>query len=614
VFIPTAFISGISGQFYRQFALTIATATLISAFNSLTLSPALAALLLRPHGDKPDLLSRGLNFAFGWLFRGFNRLFEAGTAVYGRLVGQCIRGTAAALLVYMGLLVLTWHGFVTVPTGFVPDQDKGYLLATVQLPDSASLERTEAVMRQIDGIVNKTPGVAHRVTISGQSFLLSANGSNFGSMFVILDDFEHRRKAGLDSDTIAAGLRRQLYRQVEEAQVGVFGAPPIDGLGNAGGFKLMVQDRQGLGLTTLQGQTDNLVEKGNQTPGLAGLFSMFRADTPQLYLNLNRTKCKMMGIALSDVFNALQTYLGGYYVNDFNMSDRTWQVNLQADAQFRIRPEDVGQLKVRNARGGMVPLATLADVRDASGAVLVNRYNMYPAAAVNGDWTPETSSGQAMARVQALAAQELAQGMDSQWTDLSYQESKAGNTALWVFPLCVLLVFLTHAAEYESISLPLAIILIVPMSLLCALAGVWLRGMDNNIFTQVGFVLLAGLACKNAVLIVEFAKQQQEHGLGRRAAAIEASRLRLRPIMMTSFAFILGVVPLAIAQGAGAEMRRAMGTAVFAGMLGVTFFGIFLTPVFYYVLRGFSPDRPDRPDPAAAPPDGPPLPGHDAPG
>ncbi len=514
VFIPTAFISGISGQFYRQFALTIATATLISAFNSLTLSPALAALLLRPHGARPDLLSRGLNFAFGWLFGSFNRLFEACTAVYGRLVALCIRGTAAALLVYAGLLVLTWHGFVTVPTGFVPDQDKGYLLATVQLPDSASLERTDAVMRQIDQIVSHAPGVAHRVSISGQSFLLSANGSNFGSMFVILDDFEHRRKAGLDADTIAAGLRRELYRQVEEAQVGVFGAPPIDGLGNAGGFKLMVQDRQGLGLTELQGQTDNLVEKGNQTPGLTGLFSMFRADTPQLYLNLNRTKCKMMGIALSDVFNALQTYLGGYYVNDFNMSDRTWQVNLQADAQFRIRPEDVGRLKVRNARGGMVPLATLANVRDASGAVLVNRYNMYPAAAVNGDWTPETSSGQAMDKVQRLAARELAQGMDSQWTDLSYQESKAGNTALWVFPLCVLLVFLTHAAEYESISLPLAIILIVPMSLLCALAGVWLRGMDNNIFTQVGFVLLAGLACKNAVLIVEFAKQQQEHGLG----------------------------------------------------------------------------------------------------
>jgi len=600
IFIPTAFMGGISGQFYRQFALTIATSTLISAFNSLTLSPALAALLLKPHGAKKDFLSRLLDATLGWFFRGFNDAFNRATSIYERLLKLCVRGTAVSLAVYGALLWLTYVGLTKVPTGFVPEQDKGYLLVTAQLPDSSSLERTQQVADRIERIALATKGVKHTMTVAGQSFLLNANGSNFASTFVILDDFEHRHGSELYADAIADRLRGQVFQEIQEAQVAVFGAPPVDGLGNAGGFQVMIEDRGDVGLMALQGQTDNLAEKGNRTPGLLGLFSMFRADTPQLYLDIDRTKCKTMGIALSDVFEALQVYLGGYYTNDYNQFGRTWQVNLQADSRFRARPDEVKQLKVRNPQGEMVPLGTLAKVEDSTGPVLINRYNMYPAAALNGAWQPGTSSGQAMAKVETLADKELLTSMAYEWTGLSYQERLAGNTAVLIFPLCILFVFLTHAFEYESWSLPVAIILIVPMSLLCALGGVVLRGMDNNLFTQIGFVVLAGLACKNAVLIVEFAKQQQEHGLGRFEAAIEASRLRLRPIAMTSFAFILGVVPLMLASGAGAEMRRTLGTAVFAGMLGVTFFGIFLTPVFYYVLSWFGGEKADHGEPPSA--------------
>ncbi len=588
VFIPTAFLSGITGQFYRQFALTIATATLISAFNSLTLSPALAAILLKPHDAPKDWLTRLLDTCFGWLFRGFNGLFARSTSTYQRLVGLCIRGAVLSMLVYAGLLGLTYFGFQRVPMGFVPSQDKGYLLVDAQLPDSASLQRTQQVTAQMEKIALATRGVKHTLGIAGQSFLMNANGSNFASMFVILDSFHHRHGVELRDEAIGERLRQTLLDQVEDAQVAVFGAPPVDGLGNAGGFKLMVEDRGAGGLQALQEQTENLVDQGNRTPGLAGLFSMFRANAPQLFLAVDRTKCKALGVPLNEVFNALQVYLGGYYVNDFNQFGRTWQVNLQADARFRMQAGDVKQLKVRNAQGKMVPLGALASVRDSSGPVIVNRYNTYRAAAINGDWAPEVSSGQAIARMQAVAARELPPSMSYEWTELSYQQILAGNTALFIFPLCVLFVFLTHSAEYESWTLPLAIILIVPMSLLCALAGVWFRGMDNNLFTQIGFVVLAGLACKNAVLIVEFAKQQHEHGMPRTEAAVEASRLRLRPIMMTSFAFILGVVPLMLASGAGAEMRQTLGTAVFSGMLGVTFFGIFLTPVFYCLLQGVS--------------------------
>jgi multidrug efflux pump len=407
-------------------------------------------------------------------------------------------------------------------------------------------------------------------------------------MYVVLEEFHHRHSPKLYADEIANQLRRELYTRVQDAQTAVFGAPPIDGLGNAGGFKLMIEDRGSNGLEQLQEEVDDIVEKGNETQGLAGLFTMFRADTPQLYIDIDRVKCKTMGVPLSEVFTALQTYLGGYYVNDFNEFDRTWQVNLQAETDFRIRPATARQLKVRNLRGEMVPLGAIAKFKDSSGPQMINRYNMYPAAPINGAWSPGTSSGQAVAAMQQLCGQELSPSMGYEWTELTYQEIMAGNTALFIFPLCILFVFLTHSAEYESWSLPLAIILIVPMSLMCALGGAALRGMDNNIFTQIGFVVLAGLACKNAVLIVEFAKQQREQGASRWDAAVEATRLRLRPIMMTSFAFILGVVPLAVAKGAGAEMRQTLGTSVFFGMLGVTFFGLFLTPVFYYVLQGVS--------------------------
>jgi multidrug efflux pump len=524
--------------------------------------------------------------------------------VYERLVRLCIRGTAVALLVYVGLLGLTYVGFTKVPTGFVPNQDKGYLVVSAQLPDSASLERTRAVADLMEKIARGSEGVEgsqavagmegveHTITISGQSFLLNANGSNFASMFVILAPFEERHSPELYADAIAAKLRRRLFAEIEDARIGVFGAPPIDGLGNAGGFKIMIEDVGGGGLEALQEETARLARKGNEEgsrqPGLVGLFSMFRANTPQLYVDVDRTKCKTLGVALSDVFNALQVYLGGYYVNDFNQFGRTWQVNLQADSRFRLRPEDVRQLKVRNAQGEMVPLGTLAVVRDSSGPAMIVRYNQRTAAAINGAGAPGVSSGRAIELMEKLAETDRPQWMGYEWTELTFQEQLAGNTALLIFPLCILFVFLTHSAEYESWSLPLAIILIVPMSLLCALGGVWLAGMDNNIFTQIGFVVLAGLACKNAVLIVEFAKQQREHGLARGEAAVTASKLRLRPILMTSFAFILGVVPLMLSSGAGAEMRRTLGTSVFSGMLGVTLFGIFLTPVFYYVLQGLS--------------------------
>ncbi|MCE5268128.1 MAG: efflux RND transporter permease subunit [Planctomycetaceae bacterium] len=600
VFVPTAFLSGITGQFYRQFALTIATATLISAFNSLTLSPALAAILLRPRDAKKDVLTRFLDTFFGWLFRGFNGLFQRTTSVYERLVRLCVRGAAVAILVYIGLLGLTYLGFNAVPTGFVPQQDKGYLLVNAQLPDAASLGRTQVVARRMDQIAREIAGVQHTVTIAGQSFLLNANGSNFASMFVILEPFEHRRDdASRSADAVAAKLRKRFFSEIDDAQVAVFGAPPVEGIGNAGGFKLMVEARGDANLPELQTQVDNLAKKGNAEPGLVGLFGMFRASTPQLYADIDRTKCKTMGVALSDVFNTLQACLGSYYVNDFNEFGRTWQVNVQADAQFRARAAGVKQFKVRNAQGEMVPLGSLCTLRDSQGPMLLNRYNTHTAAAINGEWTPDISSGQAISMMEKLAKRELPRSMTYEWTELTYQQILAGNTAIFIFPLCILFVFLTHSAEYESWALPLAIILIVPMSLLCALAGVWFRGMDNNLFTQIGFVVLAGLACKNAVLIVEFAKQQHEHGMDVPQAAVEASKLRLRPIVMTSMAFILGVVPLMLASGAGAEMRRTLGTAVFAGMLGVTFFGVFLTPVFYYVLqsspaRWLLPGRRDR--------------------
>jgi len=600
VFVPCAFISGITGQFFRQFAMTIAVAVAISALNSLTLSPALAALLLRPKGAKQDVLGRLLNGLLGWFFRIFNLGFGASTTAYTRVVAGMLRVSVLVLLLYAGLLGLTYLGFTTTPTGFIPDQDKGYLIASVQLPDSASLERTQRVMRRIDELVLATPGVRHSICISGQSFLLNANGSNFGSMFLILDDFHDREDAALKADALASAIRRKVYVEVQEAVVGVFGAPPVDGLGNAGGFKFMVQDRGEAGLEMLAGQADNLVAKGNQTPGLVGCFSMFRANTPQLYVDVDRVKCKNLGVPLSDVFNTLQVFLGGYYVNDFNRFGRTWQVNLQAEPRFRLSPDNIRQFEVRSASGRMIPLGTLARVEEISGPVLINRYNMYPAAAVNGAPAPGVSSGQAIALVDALAARELPTSMAIEWTELALLEQLAGSTALLVFAGAVVLVFLVLAAQYESWALPLAVILVVPMCLLCSIIGVRLAAMDINIFTQIGFVVLVGLASKNAILIVEFAKMERERGKPRREATLEACRLRLRPIMMTSFAFILGVVPLMIGKGAGAEMRNTLGVAVFSGMLGVTIFGIFLTPVFYAAIDWLAGARRLREDAATA--------------
>ncbi|HKQ48287.1 MAG TPA: multidrug efflux RND transporter permease subunit [Phycisphaerae bacterium] len=591
IFIPTAFLSGITGQFFRQFALTIATSTLISAFNSLTLSPALAALMLKPHGAKKDPFARLLDLSLGWFFRGFNKLFNRCTEVYGRMVTLCLRGAAAAMLVYVGLLGLTYFGFMKIPMGFIPQQDKGYALINIQLPDAASLERTQAVLAQVNDVVLKTAGVKHTMGIAGQSFLLNANGSNFASMFAVFDEFEHRHDPGVGAPAIIQKIKRECDRLIPDAVVSVFGAPPVDGLGTAGGFKCMVQDRGDLGLEMLQGQTDNFAAKGSQLPGMLGMFSMFRANTPQVYVDVDRTKCKTLGVPLNDVFQTLQVFMGGYYVNDFNRFGRTWQVNLQAEPRFRATVESIRALKVRNPAGESVPLSTVAKIDDMTGPVMITRYNMYPATAVNGATLPGVSTGEAIAMVDDLAKSELPAAMKLEWTELTYMQLLAGNTAILIFPLCLLFVFLTHAAEYESWLLPLAIIMIVPMSILCALGGVWARGMDNNLFTQIGFVVLAGLACKNAVLIVEFAKQKHEEGDNRFEAALGASKLRLRPIVMTSFAFILGVLPLYVAKGAGAEMRQTLGTTVFCGMLGVTFFGIFLTPVFYYLLQWFADRR-----------------------
>jgi multidrug efflux pump len=589
VFIPVAFISGITGQFYRQFALTIAVSTLISAFNSLTLSPALTAILLKPKTAKRDPLTWLLDTAFGWFFRGFNRVFEWTTNVYGRLVTWCIRGAVVSLAVYAGLVALTWLELTTTPVGFIPQQDQGYLFVNAQLPDSSSLERTSAVCDRLTELALKTPGVDHTVGLPGYSMVNGINLANVASVILVLKPFHDRENdPAQGADAIIASLQRQT-RDIQEALVGVFNAPPIQGLGTTGGFKLEVQDRGSAGLAALEGTTLNMIDTLRGQPGVLGAVTSFRANTPQLYVDVDRTKVKNMNVALNDVFDTLQIYLGSAYINDITFLGRNWMVYAQADAQFRRRPEDIVQLKVRNIKGAMVPLGTMVTVKEIGGPAVFNRYNMFPAAEINLVTTPEISSGQVIDMLDQVAKKDLPLTMDYQWTDLTYQQILAGNTAVFIFPLCVLFVFLTHAAEYESWTLPLAIILIVPLSVLFALIGINLRGMDNNIFAQIGFVVLIGLAAKNAVLIVEFAKQQREHhGANRRDAAINAAKLRLRPILMTSFAFILGVVPLVLAKGAGHEMRQQLGTAVFSGMLGVTLCGIFLTPVFYVVLQAVS--------------------------
>jgi hydrophobe/amphiphile efflux-1 (HAE1) family protein len=593
VFIPTAFISGITGQFYRQFALTIAVSTLLSAFNSLTLSPALAAILLKPHEAKPDWFERGLEFAFGWFFKLFNRAFAFTTHAYVGTLKRVVRFSAIALLVYVGLLVATVFGFRRVPTGFIPQQDKGYLLCVLQMPDATALDRTDATMKRMEEMARKTPGIKFTFAVTGFSVLSGTNQSNTGVMFVSLEDFDKRAgDPGKSMQAILGSLMGQ-FSQIQDGFALVFPPPAVQGMGNAGGYKVQIQDFGGHTPQDLQAVSEQFVGAVMQQDATSGhakfqtVLPSFRANVPQLWANVDREKVKSQGVAVTDVFAALQTYLGSLYVNDFNLNGRTYQVTAQADAKFRATARDVANLKTRNLRGDMVPLGAVMDIKDITGPVRIGRYNLFPTADINITSAPGAASGDVIKFIEQTAASSLPTGFGIEWTELALQEKLAGNSALWIFPMCVLFVFLVHSAEYESWSLPTAIILIVPMCLLSGIAGVWLRGMDNNIFTQIGFVVLAGLSAKNAVLIVEFAKQQEEHDpkMGFVRAALEASRLRLRPILMTSFAFILGVVPLVIATGAGYEMRRALGTAVFSGMIGVTFFGIFLTPVFYVSIR-----------------------------
>jgi multidrug efflux pump len=587
VFVPTAFLSGISGQFYRQFALTIAVSTLLSAFNSLTLAPAMCALLLKPHGAKLDLFSRAWEFAFGWFFRLFNLAFYYSSNVYGRLVQALVRRVAIPLLVYAGLIAVTGYGFAKTPTGFIPTQDMGYLITMVQLPDGASVERTSEVVRKTVEIIQKHPGVEHAISYAGYSGTTRSNSSNYGSIFIMPKPFSERMKNGPTAKQIQTELQKELNK-ISEASVYIIPPPPVRGLGTAGGFKFLVQDRAGLGYQALQNATDDLIAAAKEDPALSNVFTTYRATSPQLYADVDRVKASMLNVPIANVFEALQVNLGSAYVNDLNLFGRTFQVRVQSEGDFRTAAEDVARLKARNVKGEMVPLASLLNIEWRSGPDRVVRYNMYPSAEVQGDTAAGRSSGEAMAAIERLAAERLPRGMSIEWTDIAYQQQLAGNTAIYIFPLCVLFVFLVHSAEYESWMLPLAIILIAPVCLPFALGGVVARGMDNNLITQIGYIVLIGLAAKNAVLIVEFSKHLEDSGLNRFDATVEACRLRLRPIMMTSFAFILGVLPMALAKGPGAEIRQVLGTAVFAGMLGVTIFGLFLTPSFYVVLRGIS--------------------------
>ncbi|MBB6342849.1 multidrug efflux pump [Pseudomonas fluvialis] len=589
VFVPTAFISGLSGQFYQQFALTIAISTVISAFNSLTLSPALAAVLLKDHHAPKDRFSRLLDLLFGgWLFKPFNRLFDRAGHGYVGTVKRVLRGSGIALFVYAGLLFGGYLGFANTPTGFVPPQDKQYLVAFAQLPDAATLDRTEAVIKRMSEIASKHPGVENTVAFPGLSINGFTNSPNSGIVFTPLRPFEERRDPSMSAAAIAAELNAQ-FADIQDAYIAIFPPPPVRGLGTIGGFRLQVEDRGNLGYDELYKQTQNVLAKARTLPELnpMSLFTSYQVNVPQVEAAIDREKAKTHGVAISDIFDTMQVYLGSLYANDFNRFGRTYQVNVQAEQQFRLEPEQIGQLKVRNNRGEMVPLSTFVKVEDSSGPDRVMHYNGFITAEINGAAAPGYSSGQAEAAISKLLEEELPNGMTFEWTDLTYQQILAGNSAIFVFPLCVLLAFLVLAAQYESWSLPLAVILIVPTVLFSAIVGVILSGGDNNIFTQIGLIVLVGLACKNAILIVEFAKEKQEEGLDRVSAVLEACRLRLRPILMTSIAFIMGVVPLVTSTGAGAEMRHAMGVAVFSGMLGVTFFGLLLTPVFYVLIRGF---------------------------
>ena len=584
VFVPLAFVSGLTGMFFKQFALTIAFSTIISAFNSLTLSPALAALLLKSHGAKKDFFQRTIDFLFGWFFRPFNWVFRRGSNGYGTGVTTVLGHKTVMLALYAILIGTALFLFHIVPAGFVPAQDKQYLVSFAQLPEAATLDRTEDVIRQMSAIALKNPNVESAVAFPGLSINGFTNSSNAGIVFVTLKPFEQRTRADQSGFAVAHQLQGE-FAGIQEAFIAIFPPPPVQGIGTIGGFKLQLEDRAALGTDALNDALGAFMAKAGTAPELAGMFSSFQINVPQLYADVDRTRAQQLGVSIPDVFDTLQIYLGSLYVNDFNKFGRTYQVMVQADAPFRAHAEDIGLLKARNNKGEMVPLSTLLHIRQSHGPDRAMRYNGFPTADVNGGAAPGFSTGQAQAAVERIAAETLPRGIGYEWTDLTYQEKIAGNTLFVILPLSVLLVFLVLAAQYESVILPLAVLLIVPMGLLSAIAGVWLTSGDNNIFTQIGLVVLVGLACKNAILIVEFARELEHRGRSVYEAAVEAARLRLRPILMTSIAFIAGTVPLVFSTGAGAEMRHAMGIAVFAGMIGVTSFGLFLTPIFYVLLR-----------------------------
>jgi HAE1 family hydrophobic/amphiphilic exporter-1 len=585
VFIPSAFITGISGAFYRQFALTIATSTIISAIVSLTLSPALAALLLRPHGhEQRSGIWRTLSVPFDYFFTRFNRLFEQLSQGYGALTRRTLRLSALMLVIYGGLIGLTYFQFARTPTGFIPPLDRAYFITALSLPPGASLERTDQLVRQASDILLKRPGVDHAVAFAGFDGATFTNAPNAGVIFVTLKSFEERVKAGLSSDSILNDLRAQM-QALRQAFVLVIPPPSVPGIGTGGGFKLYVQDRAGRGPQALEQAVGTVTGPANQTAGLVQVFTLFNTSTPQVYADIDRTKAEMLGVPITRFFDTLSTYMGSTFVNDFNILGRTYRVTAQADNPFRLSLRDVENLRTRSVSGDMVPLGSVATFREITGPYRVPRYNLFPAAEVQGATLPGFSTGQAIAAMEKIIATSLPSGFGFEWTEIALQEKIAGNTAPVAFSLAVVFVFLLLAAQYESLLLPLAVILIVPMCLLAAISGVLLRGMDNNILTQIGFVVLIGLAAKNAILIVEFARQAEEQGANRVEAAVQAARTRLRPILMTSLAFILGVVPLVLATGAGAEMRQALGTAVFFGMLGVTLFGLLFTPVFYVLVR-----------------------------
>lgn len=591
VFVPLAFISGLTGQFYRQFAVTIAISTVISAINSLTLSPALSALLLKGHDAPKDALTRGMDRVLGGFFRRFNSVFHRGSEAYSGGVRGVIGRKALMLAVYLALVGLTWGLFKTVPGGFVPAQDKQYLIGFAQLPDGATLDRTEEVIHRMGELTRKNPNVEDAIAFPGLSINGFTNSSNSGIVFVTLKPFAERTRAD-QSGAAVAGQLNQAYGSIQDAFIAMFPPPPVAGLGTTGGFKLQIEDRASLGYEAMDAAVKAFMAKAYQTPELAGLFTSWQVNVPQLYAAIDRTKARQLGVPVTDVFDTLQIYLGSLYANDFNQFGRTYSVRVQADAAYRARAEDVGLLKVRSATGAMVPLSALLKMEPSFGPERAMRYNGYLAADVNGGPAPGYSSGQAQAAIERIAAETLPPGIAFEWTELTYQEILAGNSAVLVFPIAILLVFLVLAAQYESLTLPIAIILIVPMGLLAAMTGVWLSRGDNNVFTQIGLIVLVGLSAKNAILIVEFARELEFAGRSPVQAAIEASRLRLRPILMTSLAFVMGVLPLVLSTGAGSEMRSAMGVAVFAGMIGVTAFGLFLTPVFYVVLRRLAGNRP----------------------